>query len=144
MGFLASVGKHHQKASPQGIRKLTIFSIVSGIVWIVNGAKHARAVFVATLQGLPTPLDNAVASWIPALGFSCGLDALTTGMIAGRLIFYHRKQRKATESRSTFFLPFIAIFIESAALSLLSKILQLGLHDLAWITRNPVVVPLCV
>ena len=88
-----------------------------------------------------TAFATAVDRWIPALGFSCGLDALTASMIAGRLIYYHRKQRRLTES--SFYLPVITIFIESAALSLISKILQLSITSLV-IVSNPIVVPLCV
>jgi len=85
-------------------------------------------------------LDRAVLRWVPALGFSCGLDALTTGMIAGRLLYHHQKQRKLIESSSTIYRPIVTIFIESAALSLISKILQLSIPSLE---GNPIVVPLC-
>jgi len=87
-------------------------------------------------------LEEAVVRWVPALGFSCGIDVLTTGMIAGRLIYYHRKQKKLTESYPTaIYLPVATIFIESAVLSLISKILQLSIRSLG---TNPIVVPLCV
>jgi len=78
--------------------------------------------------------------WTLTLGFSCGLDAITTGMIAGRLIYHHRKQRKLTEGQGTFYLPIVAIFIESAALSLIAKILQLTILALA---KDPIVLPIC-
>jgi len=99
--------------------------------------------FGLNLPGLPSPNDQFqidVLRWVPALGFSCALDALTTGMIAGRLIYYNRKQRKLSESRSTIYLPLVVIFIESAALSLIAKILQLTVLSLL---TDPIVVPLC-
>ena len=83
-----------------------------------------------------------VSIWVPALGLSCGLDAITTGMIAGRLIYHHRKQRKLTYGHSTIYLPVVTIFIESAALSLISKMIQISIpYDLG---DDPIVVPLCV
>lgn len=88
----------------------------------------------------PVQLEVAVFGWIPALAFSCGLDGLTTGMIAGRLIYHHMKQRRLLENRSTIYLPVVTIFIESAVLSLISKILQLTVP----LYENPIVVPLCV
>jgi len=106
---------------------------VAGGIWLVQDL---------TLGSIPTIqfiLD--LERWIPALGFSCGLDGLTTGMIAGRLIYYHRKQQIL--SGNSFYLPVIAIFIESAALSLISKLLQLGITS-PIIYINPIVVPLCV
>jgi len=79
--------------------------------------------------------------WLTALAISCGLDALTTGMIAGRLIYHHRKQKKqAGRTSTTIYLPIITIFIESAALSLISKILQLSV---TYLDGTPIVVPLC-
>jgi len=120
-------------------------SLITGVIWLIQ-------VMLAFMVNEPRPESSssflnptvqfqyAVSRWIPALGFSCALDALATGMIAGRLIYHHRKQRKLTESHSTIYLPLVTIFIESAALSLIAKILQLSVPVL-W--SNPIVVPLC-
>jgi len=81
-----------------------------------------------------------VFNWTLALSFSCGLDAITTGMITGRLIHHHRKQKKLTEGQSTFYLPIVAIFIESAALSLIAKLLQLTIPTLE---KSLIVLPVC-
>ena len=86
-------------------------------------------------------ISNALDKWIPALGFSCGLDGLTAGMIAGRLIYHHRKQQRLSQSSS--YLPVIMIFIESASLSFISKILQISTSSPVLVS-NPIVVPLCV
>jgi len=61
-------------------------------------------------------------------------------MIAGRLIYHHRNQKKLTERQTTIYKPVVTIFIESAALSLISKVLQLAIPALS---DNPIVVPLC-
>jgi hypothetical protein len=97
----------------------------------------------ANLVGPPRNKIEAI-HWIPALEFSVGLDALTTGMIAGRLIYHHRSRIKLGYGNpASPYLPLVTIFIESAALSLISKILQLVIHSFA-ITTNPLVMPLCV
>jgi hypothetical protein len=87
-------------------------------------------------------LLDAVARWVPALGFSLGLDTLTTGMIAGRLI-HHHKMQVLSDARTSPYLPLVKIFIESGALSLISKIVQLVVPSVG-ITTNPLVIPLCV
>jgi len=113
-------------------------SVVSGIYWLVQD--------ITQTGPLPSLLEFAILKslerWTPALGFSCGLDALTTGMIAGRLIYHHRKHKKLTESRSTFYMLVMMVFIESAALSLIAKIVQLTIPHPA-VADNPIVVPLC-
>jgi len=116
---------------------ILIASFGSGITWLVKDLKPS--------QSLPTPQQDLVSAffqWTPALAFSCALDAVAAAMIAGRLIYYHNKQRKRTASRTTFLLPVATIFIESAALSLISKVLQLSIPSLN-ATGNPLVVPLC-
>jgi hypothetical protein len=88
-------------------------------------------------------LSTEISHWVPALGFSAGLDTLTTGMIAGRLICHHRRQKKLGGAHTIPYLPLVTIFIESAALSLISKVIQISIPSVA-IELNPVVVPLCV
>jgi hypothetical protein len=84
-----------------------------------------------------------VSHWVPALAFSAGLDTITTGMIAGRLIYHHRMQVKLDCTHANPYAPLVVIFIESAALSLISKILQLSIPSIIMI-ENPLVIPLCV
>jgi len=123
-------------------------SVICGIVWLaqnhVDAVSSNGSYFFSSPNGPGglgnVTLDLALFRWIPALGFSCGLDVLTTGMIAGRLTYHHRNQKKLTERRTTFYMPIVTIFIESAALSSISKILQLAIPALE---NNPVVIPLC-
>jgi hypothetical protein len=108
---------------------------VVGIYWIV--------------KDITTPEDStlleSISHWETALGFSCALDGLTTAMIAGRLIYHHRKQQRLMGSRKTFYLPVIAIFIESAMIFFIAKILQIAIHAPSkYLEQNPLVVPLCV
>jgi len=118
-------------------------SIVSGIIWLVQGVRTTLSPSGFDSPGsLNLKLALSLSQWIPTLSFSCGLDALTTGMIAGRLICQHRKQKKFTESRTTFYMPVVTIFIESAALSLISKILQLAVPSQIF-AQNPLVIPIC-
>lgn len=56
-------------------------------------------------------------------GISCGIDFICTAMITGRLVLYHKRVQRIASSS---FMPIIIVFIESAALSLIAKILQLG------------------
>jgi len=114
-------------------------SFVTGVVWLKQTIPDTLVIGVQSTSLGKFEFDQAVLRWVPALGFSCGLDAITTGMIAGRLIYHHRKQRKLSGS-TTVYLPVVTIFIESAALSLISKILQISVQGLG---GNPVVVPLC-
>lgn len=109
--------------------------LVTGVIWLVQLHSHY-------FMGFGTPL-TAVARWAPALGFSVGLDTLTTGMIAGRLIYHHQMQKKLGGMNTRPYLPIMTIFIESAALSLISKIIQISIPSNA-ITLNPLVIPLCV
>lgn len=131
------------------LRKYTIVpalafltSFITGVIWLKQAVPQTSSGELRIdPSGLSFELEKAVVRWVPALGFSCGLDALTTGMIAGRLIYCHIKQKKRTASSSAaIYLPVATIFIESAALSLISKILQLSIQSLG---TNPIVVPLC-
>jgi hypothetical protein len=88
-------------------------------------------------------IATAVNRWVPALGYSIGLDTLTTEMIAGRLIYHHKMQTKLGSSHTSPYLPLVTIFIESAALSLIAKIIQISILSIA-VTANPLVIPLCV
>jgi hypothetical protein len=91
------------------------------------------------------PLETSIIKWVPAILFSFGMDALVTGMIAGRLIYHHRLQRKVLGNHPTSYIPVIVIFIESAALSTASKLLQLFIALYAGgVAYNPIVVPLSV
>jgi hypothetical protein len=83
----------------------------------------------------PSLYNTVVAS----LAFSVAFDVLTTGMIAGRLFYYHRRGAKHSSS----YLPLVTIFIESAVLSTISKILQISVTSPV-INWNPLVIPLCV
>jgi len=121
-------------------------SVICGIIWLAqDGIDEVSSNGAFLSRGPPVSLGDVTLGldlfrWIPALGFSCGLDALTTGMIAGRLIYHHRNQKKLTERQTTFYMPVVTIFIESAALSLISKVLQLTVPALE---NNPIVIPLC-
>jgi hypothetical protein len=117
--------------------------VATGIFWLVQSN-------LFLFQGETTErlsqqqLLNVVVRWVPALGFSLGLDTLTTGMIAGRLVYHHRMQKKLGGAHtSPPYLPLVTIFIESAALSLISKIIQISIPSVA-ITHNPFIIPLCV
>jgi hypothetical protein len=118
----------------------------TGIIWSIQASSRP---FDAQITSGHDPesaafahLEKIVYRWVPALAFSCGVDAISTGMIAGRLIYYHKKDRKWVGDNS-FYLSIITIFIESAALSLISKILQIILN-LTVNFGDPLVVPLCV
>lgn len=81
--------------------------------------------------------------FIPSLTFSCGLDAVSTFMIAGRLLYHHNRRLKMGASQTSPFLPATIIFIESAALSTIAKILQLTIANQLY-SVNLLVIPLCV
>jgi len=114
------------------------------VIWV----HHRKYIIIPALVYLTFVVCGIVllvyytAPWTPVLGISCGLDTLTTGMIAGRLIYHHRKQKKLTDNQSTFYLPVMTIFIESAILSLIAKILQLTITSRGF-TNSLIVVPLC-
>jgi len=86
-------------------------SLVSGILCL---ALFSRTKF------LETP-------WIPALSFSSGVDVVTTSMIAGRLYFHHRRQRKMGFSDSKFFVSALVICVESGSMSTISKLIQFAI-----------------
>lgn len=114
------------------------------IAWMIQGVK----IFGLVLHDPkgPTPSANIFYSkirrWVPGLAFSSGLDILLTGMIAGRLIQCHRRWRRLQAGHSDY-LPVIAIFIESATLSTIAKLLQLAITSNA-VAFNLIVIPLCV
>jgi len=109
-------------------------SLISEIIWLVQ-------VLTGSINRSTVGFYSDLARWIPALGFSCGINALITGMIVGRLVYHHQKRKKLTEKPVAPGMPIMTIFIESAALSLISKIVQLAIPShAAW---NPIVVPLC-
>jgi heme/copper-type cytochrome/quinol oxidase subunit 1 len=112
---------------------------VTGVVWITQDAV-ANIVRISRAQEI---LDVALAHWVPTLAFSCAMDGLSTIMIAGRLIVGHRRMKKLGISMSRTYLPVVIIFIESAALSTISKILQLTIPSFI-IKSNLIVIPLCV
>jgi hypothetical protein len=118
--------------------------LVAGFIWLVQSWEDQQIVGDAPVGQLAfthSQLNNAVGHWVPALGFSVGLDTVTTGMIAGRLIYHHRTQKKL--GAHTAYLPLVAIFIESAALSLISKIIQISIPSIA-IEMNPLNIPFCM
>jgi len=124
---------HHRKYI--AIPCLTLLaSIVWGIIWLVQD------IAVAGLPAASLELFSDLNRLIPTLAFSCGMDVMTTGMIAGRLIYHHRKQQKLTEDRTMLYMPIIAIFIESAGLSVVAKVMQLAIPALQ---GNPIVIPFC-
>ena len=86
-------------------------------------------------------LDNATVRWIPALGFSCGMDAIATIMIAGRLGYHHLWRRKLVSNRTSPYGSLLIICVESAILSTVAKVLHLTIADLIF---NPIVIPICV
>jgi hypothetical protein len=66
-------------------------------------------------------------------------------MIAGRLVYHHKLQRKVVGGHSVSYLPVLVIFIESGVLSTLSKVMQLALAFYGQIAaENPIIIPLCV
>jgi hypothetical protein len=118
--------------------------LVIGTVGMVEEAysfPYANDGFITSTHLIVTP--QSLTHWLLALGFSVGLDTLTTGMITGRLIYHHKTQLKLSGGRPSPYLPVVTIFIESAALSLISKILQLSIPSHIIVT-NPIVIPLCV
>jgi len=85
-------------------------------------------------------VDEAAVQWIPALGFSCGMDAIATIMIAGRLGYHHIWRRKLVSNRSSPYTSLVIICVESAVLSTLAKALHLKIDNLIY---NPIVIPIC-
>jgi hypothetical protein len=125
---------------------------VTGILWLVQTRENldfgsffleAKTPLKRGTNSLDAQLNTEIGRWIPALGFSVGLDTLTTVMIAGRLIYHHRRHNKSGGAHSSSYLPLVTIFIESAALSLISKIIQISIPSVA-VELNPFVIPLCV
>jgi hypothetical protein len=116
--------------------------LVVGIFWLVQTSK--AFIFGNTqITSQSIQLFAVVSRWVPALGFSVGVDTFTTGMIAGRLIYHHQMQKKIGGAHTSPYLPLVTIFIESAALSLISKVIQISIQSYA-IELNPIVLPLCV
>jgi hypothetical protein len=104
--------------------------LVFGIFWLSSGAGEFG---IGTTQLVLT------------LGVSLGVDVITTGMIAGRLIYYHRLQRRMMDGQPISYLSVLVIFIESAVLSTVSKVVQLILESRPFEYRNnPIVIPLTV
>lgn len=122
-----------------------IQSVLNAVTMIINLPDiHFPHTFV------PHNIYAFTGHWVPALAFSCGLDVIATSMIAGRLTYYHTRIRKAVIGPDSPYLPVIVIFIESAALSTMSKILQLvGALTASFgpsyaIFTNVLFIPLCV
>jgi len=118
-----------------------VASVVIGIAWLIQG----RNILFDGSGHISAGLGSALVDWIPALSFSLSMDVITTGMIAGRLAYHYKLQRKATaHAHRTSYLPVLVIFIESGALSALSKVVQLVMGFYAFEARfNPIVIPLC-
>jgi hypothetical protein len=87
-------------------------------------------------------LEFVLSGFLP-LSLSCLMDVIATGMIAGRLIFVHRRQKKAGTTHANTYLPVIVIFIESSALSTLGKISQIMANTFSS-SFNPYAIPVCV
>jgi hypothetical protein len=87
-------------------------------------------------------LEFVLSGFIP-LSSSCLMDVIATGMIAGRLIFFYRRQKKIGTSHSNKYLPVIIIFIESSALSTMGKISQIMANTFS-LSFNPYAIPVCV
>jgi hypothetical protein len=117
--------------------------LVTGIIWLVQAWSYGPTLEFQADVGRPYQLPGAISIWIPSLGFSAGLDTIMTSMIAGRLIYHHRIQKKLGGVHTSPYIPLVTIVIESAALSLISKIIQLSIFSIA-IELNPLVIPLCV
>jgi hypothetical protein len=117
---------------------------VTGIIWLVQSYLVAISLRKAEVE--LTSMQHNVFIWVPALGFSLGMDVITTGMIAGRLFYHHRRLlQKLSTGRSTPYLPALAIFIESGVLSTLSKVIQLANECYSQNPGiSPCVIPLCV
>lgn len=109
-------------------------SIATGIVWIAGIEGDTEDALGPTTKWQ----EDIIYRWIHWLALSCGISVLVTGMISGRLIHHYRKEKRSGEWPKT--LSLATILIESAALSLIAKILQLSIPSLA---ENPIVVPLC-
>jgi len=118
-------------------------SVVTGVTWIIlllffhpESAKVIPYVEQAGFSGI-------IERWVPSLAFSCGIDGICTTMIAGRLIYYQRHHSKNfVEHKEKTYFSIMVIFIESAALSTISKIIQLAITSTA-ISTNPIFIPLC-
>ena len=83
------------------------------------------------------------------MAFSCAMDVICTSMITLRLILVHWQQKKLAMTSSSSYLPIIVIFIESAALSSVAKVIQLvaafySTSPATVITTNLFMFPLCV
>ena len=109
----------------------------------IVGMKDVKKYGTSALSQFTPQLASSFITWVPALAFSCAIDGLCTTMITGRLLYYYLRQRKSGTFHGTSYLSVIAIFIESAALSTISKILQLTVTSTV-ISRNLVCIPLCV
>lgn len=115
----------------------------TGHALIANDTIVGSTVTSATVTVPDNGILGAVQRWIPALAFSSGLDGLSTAMIASRLTVYHIRRKKLNSVKSSPYFPVIIIFIESAALSTISKILQITIPAAA-VSLNLIVIPLCV
>lgn len=78
------------------------------------------------------------------------MDVTSTSMITGRLFLHHRRMKRLTLRSATPYSPLVAIFIESAALSTISKGCQILMANTGYWGSVGVVVsfefvfPLCV
>jgi len=110
-------------------------SVVCGVAWMVRAVRRE-------FGGVGfNNLDDAAVRWVPALGFSCGMDAIATTMIAGRLGYHHLWRRKLVSNSPSPYTSLLIICVESAVLSTLAKILHLTIPNLIF---NPIVIPICV
>jgi hypothetical protein len=115
------------------------FLEVAGLFFIIKGSINVTNIFIDGKPG-SSNLATTVVDWVPALGFSCGMDWLTTSVIAGRLIFLHRRQRGIVGRKT--YLSLATIMIESALLSSVAKLIQLFVPGVK--TYSYAVIPICV
>lgn len=96
-------------------------------------------------SGSNAPPSKAVASlatYTPALIFSCGMDALSTAMISGRLLYYHHREAGVLgKDNERIYISAVTICIESGLLSTVSKILPLAIP---FLSKTMIVIPLTV
>jgi len=125
-----------------------VASLISGLAWLIKTSLTYRHLIAAHDPAAVNTFDFAVFRWLPSVAFSLAMDIILTSMIAGRLIYWHIRSRKqicrsGNESgTSSKFISLTMVFIESAALSTISKILQLSVSSIV-IGWNPILIPIC-
>ena len=134
--YLAALSKSFKRFE---LIPVLISSAVYGIIWL-------KIAIIKIHEGITTSginIESSVFRWYPSLSFSCTIDIICTTMIAGSLIVHYIQVKKLGTNRPGLYLPVVIVFVESSALSTISKILQLG-NTPSIFSDSMVFIPLCV